>query len=174
MLKTPNSDTFEIRSKCGLKLLSSALPSMLSRTKKQAGRHRYAKPLFIFFLTTARESRFAIDTPEIVVHGSVLTGAFKVCTHFKNVYALHFTYRAHTFCIYINDLGTCVRCVRTWRPFPTCLRRFSKRAFYFLNRVLIWNTLHTQHTSLQPTCLLTFCPSEVRTQVRTQCAHMGV
>jgi len=25
---------------------------MLSRTKKQAGRHRYAKPLFIFFLTT--------------------------------------------------------------------------------------------------------------------------
>jgi hypothetical protein len=30
---------------------------MLSRTKKQAGRHRYAKPLFIFFLTTARESR---------------------------------------------------------------------------------------------------------------------
>ena len=47
------------------------------------------------------------------IHGSVLTGAFKVCTHFKNVYALHFTYRAHTFCIYINDLGTCVQCVRT-------------------------------------------------------------
>jgi hypothetical protein len=88
MLKTPNSDTFEIRSKCGLKLLSSALPSMLSRTKKQAGRHRYAKPLFIFFLTTARESR-------LTTHGSVLTGTFKVCAHFISRFA-------HTLFVYIS------------------------------------------------------------------------
>ena len=51
--------------------------------------------------------------PRCMFHGSVLTGAFKMCAHFKNVCALHFAFCAHTFCIYINDLGTCVRCVRT-------------------------------------------------------------